>query len=419
MTKFRISAISLALALLFTIPLRADVLFSELVTVTDDSFSLYWATDQPAQCLIKYGARSLKLGSQYRETGKPVAFHFSTITGLHPGTKYYYALVCGDHPAGFSRRSPGTLVTQAPPGGELLFSFAVLTDMHVKEDISGVTFLPIRWAPMLSSGYVWKYPVDNYWAFTNRNAIEQINKQPVSFTVVTGDLTSWFTKEEFELAKSFLDQLVKPYYPMRGNHDRVENQPSDWFKKVFNRDPSYYSFNYQGFCFICLDDSRLSDGWGMISDEEFAWLEKTLAGHKNDPTFIFAHHPDGLGYPDVKKATSDKFQALLGRNPQIVACFYGHKHGAVIRIPKFGGNPIPQIMVPIVKDYPSGFGIVKVYEGGLVYNFHRTDCADCLEWSAVTRREEFGLAPFVLESGLSDRNLAYAFPEKIKRMVGK
>jgi 3',5'-cyclic AMP phosphodiesterase CpdA len=165
-----------------------------------------------------------------------------------------------------------------------------------------------------------------------------------------------------------------------------------------------------------MDDSRLSDGWGEISEKGFQWLEKTLADHKDEPTFIFSHHPNALGGPDIGKQTTARFRAIMDKNPQIIACVYGHKHRAKIVMLKSAGGEIPQIIVPSTKEYPSGFGIVRVYQSGMVYNFHRTDCADCLEWSAITRHEYYGLAPVKLLGKLSDRNMVYQFPDSIQKM---
>jgi 3',5'-cyclic-AMP phosphodiesterase len=411
--KFAIAIAILASGLVIPFAGNAQVRFAELVTVTEDSFSLYWATEKPQTCTVKYGTGFFKLHQIKSELGRPSQYHFITVAGLKPATKYFYQLNCDGALARATWLNPGGLKTQTLPQGKLLFSFALVSDIHIKEDIAGLIVLPISRAPALSPGFVWKYPNDDYWAFTVRNAVDRINQLPIDFTVVDGDLSAWFNKDEFELAKSFLDKLQKPYHVLRGNHDRQGSHPEDWFKKVFNLDQSYYSFEQKGVRFICLDDSRLSDGWGEISDEEFSWLEKELASHKSQPTFILSHRPEGIGYADIKKPTSSRFQRILSQNPQVLACFYGHGHKAEIKLLKFGNQVIPQIMVPATKEYPSGFGIIRVYQSGMVYNFHRTDCDDCLEWSAITRQEYFGLAPLTLDGKLKDRNLVHQFPNPI------
>jgi len=403
----------------FSLPAAAKILFAELVTVTEHSFELYWATDQPQTCLVKYGGNQSQLDQKKTEPGRAAAYHFLSVNNLQPGVKYFYELECRGAKAPRSRLSPGTLVTQTLPSGNLLFSFAVMTDLHQGETVAGLILLPISWLPALSPGFTWKYPVDNYWAFTARNAVEQINQYPIDFTVVDGDLSAFYSRDEFESAKNLLDHLQKPYYVLRGNHDRVGEQPEDWFKKVFNLEESAYSFSHQGFLFLCLDDTRLEDGLGEIPEKEFIWLEKKLAANKNLPTFIISHRPDELGAPDISKETVARFRAVLEKNPQVIACIHGHGHKAQIKMLKTAGQDLPIIMVPSTKEYPSGFGIIRVFENGLAYNFHRTNCADCLEWSATTRREYFGRAPSVLFGQISDRNLVYPFPEAIRALVKK
>jgi len=417
----RSAILAILCAALAALPPTADskVMFAELVTVTEHSFELYWATDRPEACLVKYGENRLSLDQQKAEPGKPQTCHFLAINNLRPGTNYFYEIECGNNKAHRSRLSPGKLQTQTLPSGKELFSFALITDLHIGETVAGLIMLPISWLPALSPGFTWKYPVDNYWAFTARSAIEQVNQYPVDFTIVNGDLSAFYNRDEFEFAKELLDRLNKPYYVLRGNHDRKGEQPEDWFKKVFNLEESAYSFSHQGFLFICLDDTRLDNGLGEIPEKEFAWLEKTLAANRQMPTFIFSHRPDELGAPDIKPQTVARFRELLGQNPQIVACFHGHRHKAQISNWKAASEHLPVILVPSTKEYPSGFGIIRVFENGLVYNFHRTDCPDCLEWSATTRQEYFGRAPSVLFGRLEDRNLVYDFPEAIRALVKK
>jgi len=411
-----LAAVLAGLAFLAPALPAAKVLYTELVTVTSDSFSLAWKTDRPEACAVKFGP-SGKTPDQEKPERAKSAFHFMTVSGLTPGEKYFYRLECAGYPAPRSRLSPGSFLTPTPPAGKLLFSFAIMSDLHVNEDVAGLIILPVSFLPALSPGFVWKYPVDNYWAFTARNAVELINTHPVEFTIVNGDLTAWFLQSEFETAKQILDRLEKPYYVLRGNHDRQGAEPRDWFKAVFNLEESAYVFEHKGFLFVYLDDTRLADGMGEISQSQFAWLEKTLAANKRKPAFIVSHRPDALGLPDITRETTSRMRAILNQNPQVVACIYGHGHKAQITFGQFAGKVLPQIMVPATKEYPSGFGVVKVYEQGFTYNFHRTECADCLEWSDVTRNEYFGMAPSTLFKKLSDRNMVFIFPEQISRMV--
>jgi len=409
------------LLFVFIIPflVYAGISNPELLSVTENSFALYWDTDKAELCAINYGATRSNMDKSWAESGKPKKFHFLEVKGLKPGKEYYYQIKCGQEKSRQTRMSPGRFTTLTLPAGKQLFSFAVLTDMHIKEDVAGLILLPGAKNASLIPGFKWKDPDDPYWNFTNRNAIERINQLKPDFTIVNGDLTSWFTEDEFLIAKQMLDKLQMPYYVLRGNHDRVEDQPEDWFKKVFGLKQSYYSFEQGGFLFICLDSVRLKDGWEDISQEQWQWLESTLRGNALEPTFIFTHYQIGIGAPGINKDDQKRFLSILEQNPQTIACFYGHQHGARVEMLKFGERTVPQIIVPTAKEYPSGFALVRVFETGFVYNFQSTDCENCLEWRSITRGEYFGLAPEINGGSLSERNFVYHFPLEIQALVKK
>ncbi len=389
----------------------------ELVTVTDTSFAVTWVTESESDGRVRYSRSKRNLDQVAEDPVENTRFHYVEVGGLEPGTEYFYRTE-SDSKKGRSRGlSPGRLVTLTPPPGKLLFEFVVMNDLHVLEDIAGLIVLPVDWIPPLSKGFTWPYPVRNYWEFTLEEAVNEVNKTDARFVVVNGDLTSWFTKHEFEVSKDMLDRLRMPYYVLRGNHDRVENNPEDYFLTVFGLKSSWYSFDYAGFHFVCLDDNRLEDGWHGFPEEEWNWFQKDLRDHFIMPTFVFAHRPIGADWADVNEDIRNRYLAILSQNRQVVGCFNAHSHrGKVVRVPEFTGDT-PHIEVPAVKEYPTGFGLVRVYEGGYMYNFFMTHSQECLEWSDMTRGEYFGLAPRILMCKLEDRNLVYEFSEKIKSML--
>ncbi len=397
--------------------LAAKISRPELLTVTEDSFTLYWETDQATGCRVEYGGQISRRDQSQEEKGGQGLFHLLKVNGLKPGTEYFYQIKCGKEISGQTPLSPEKLTTLTLPDGKLLFSFAVMNDLHINEEAAGLMLLPGAKKASLTPGFKWKDPNDPYWNFTNRSAVRQINGLSPELVIVNGDLTSWFTEAEFKLAKQMLDGLQMPYYPLRGNHDRQGAEPEDWFKKAFHLERSYYAFKQGGFLFICLDSIRLKDGWEEITPEQWTWLENTLKEHTGVPSFIFSHYPLALGGAGINKNDRKKFLDILSAYPQIIACFYGHKHGAKIGLLKLGGREIPQILVPTTKEYPAGFALVRVFENGIVYNFQPEDCENCLEWRSVTMGEYSGMAPRINGGTLQDRNFLYPFPEQIQNLI--
>jgi 3',5'-cyclic AMP phosphodiesterase CpdA len=237
-----------------------------------------------------------------------------------------------------------------------------------------------------------------------RAVIADINASEAAFTVVNGDLTSWFTREEFEMVRERLDHLDAPYHVTRGNHDRVEDAPEDYFKAVFELQSSWRSFDHQGYHFVLLDDNRLDNGLHGFPPEEFAWLQQDLESHHHMPTFIFSHRPFGAGSLVIDPRIRGRLLELLAAHSQVMAVFNGHSHKARVTRTAATGS-LPFIEVPAVKEYPVGYGRVRVYEDGFMYNYMFADCPDCREWHFLTRNEYWGLGPQVLLKRVEDRNL--------------
>lgn len=388
----------------------------ELVTVTDTSFTVSWFTKKPLRSGVSYGSDPAVPDGRAVDD-QPRRCHYLTVDGLSPGTAYYYRVETRGTARPPRALPPFSVTTLPPPPGEKIMTFAVINDLHAMEDIAGVMMLPLKWAPLLTPGFTWKFPPDNYWEFTLRATVDAINQSDASLCVVNGDLTSWFSLEEFEAVRSYLDRLDCPYYVSRGNHDRVEDNPRDYFLDTFGLASSWYSFDREGFHFIILDDNRLDNGWHGFPEEEFAWLEQDLVRSRQSPTFVFCHRPLATGGVDQIPEIRDRLLSILAANPQVAAVFNAHSHAArVATIPERTGS-MPYIEVPSVKEYPVGYGMVEVYEGGMAYNFHLADCPDCREWNHVTRDEYFGFAPRLLMNGLEDRNFVYVFPPEVRKAV--
>jgi len=343
---------------------------------------------------------------QFKSSKEPTQFHHVTIDGLTPGSTYCYQVLEGGNTGSPTPWSPGYLTTLVPPPGERLFTFATLNDMHVGEKVAGLVVIG---GVVLTPGFQWDDPNNPYWKFTNEAAVHEVNLLNADFTIAKGDVSSDFKEQEYLDCKAILDQLVNPYYVMRGNHDRVEQGP-DYYKLVFNITTTWYSFDYQGFHFLALDSVNLDNGSPEINDEEFSFLENDLATHNETKTFVFLHHTatlESFVYSLIPPHRI-RFLEILKRSPQVVGVFSGHSHRAAIT----GDRDLPDLVfaeTPAVKEYPMGFSIYEVYSTGYIQHFHRTTCAECLEWNSMTRQEYFRLAPFLQYGTTQERNFVVNF----------
>jgi predicted phosphodiesterase len=375
----------------------------ELVTVTDTSFVVTFTTDLEADTVVEYGTTPA-LGQRVRLEER-TRFHRLEVTGLAAGTSYYYQTASGRARGTVTDQSSGEVVTLTPPPGELLFTFATLNDTHVGEEVAGL--ITGTDGTPLNEGFSWPDPQNPYWGFMNRAAVAAINASPAVLTVIKGDFSSAFTEAQLLDAKAIFDGLSAPYYPVRGNHDRQGEQPADYYRQVFGRDPTWYAFTHAGHRFIVLDSVDPATGEATIAADEWAWLEAEVAALAGERVFVFLHHPV-LGMQRLESADGDRLLDLLaGRG--VVGVFSGHTHGAAIfHDARLGDAPL--VITPTSKEYPGGYALYRVYSGGYMQTFHRLDCGECREWIDLTRGEYFGTAPDLQLGKVEERNFVYVYP---------
>ncbi|MBI5480315.1 MAG: metallophosphoesterase family protein [Deltaproteobacteria bacterium] len=375
----------------------------ELVTVTDTSFVISFTTDLEADTVIEYGSTP-DLGSRARLEER-TRFHQLEVTGLSPGTRYYYRAASGRARGTVMDYSPGEVTTLTAPPGDLLFTFATLNDTHVGEGVAGL--ITGTDGTPLNEGFTWPDPANPYWRFMNRAVVDAINTSAAEFTVIKGDFTSAYTETQFLDAKAIFDGLTAPYYPLRGNHDRQGEQPADYYQQVFGRDPSWYAFTHQGHRFILLDSVDPATGEAAIAAAEWTWLEAEVAVLAGERVLVFLHHPV-LGMQRLETADGNRLLDLLqGRG--VVGIFSGHTHGAAIfHDPRLGDAPL--VTTPTSKEYPGGYALYRVHTGGYMQTFRRLDCGECREWIDITRGEYFGAAPDLQLGKVAERNFVYLYP---------
>ena len=182
----------------------------------------------------------------------------------------------------------------------LLFSFALLTDLHIS------TSNP--------------RPMEDL-----RRSIEDINQNPtIEFVVVTGDLTESGDRASIEAVKAALDELRVPFYAASGNHETTWSESGVMdFTRVFG--DSRFAFSHDGKYFIGFNSGpviRMADG--HVAPQDIAWLKHNLdsvSAAGETPIFVFTHYPLRNGDVDNWYDVTD---VLRQHNVQCV--MGGHYH---------------------------------------------------------------------------------------------
>lgn len=438
----------------------------ELVTVTDTTATITWFTGDPGD-LDEFGrprpvqadGRVLIGTSPDPRTWVPIAasgrtaYHYIEIRNLRPGTTYYWRAESGGLPAlpGLptpteltSGPAPATFSTLTPPPGREIARVAWLNDLHFGEQVAGLAYSD---SSLPGGGVPAGFPVDPdhpYWRFMGRGAVADARRLGCTVLLANGDLSNAAETAALRECRSTLDSfgtlgldprrrddLIRPgdaprYFVTRGNHDRIRDLGAhrglvdrfeEHFHAGFERGTQHFSVAVgtakARYRFVGLDSN---DGvsTGVLRDSELAYLEAELG--RGDVTIPLFHHPAsatasltaipplGGGLPQDQART---FRELLGRHDSVAGVYAGHTHRTNLSRNVETGD-VPYFEGGAVKEYPGGFTVVRLFEGGYMVNFHKTRSPDARAWSERSRGEYYGLAPMYLLGGLGERNWTYA-----------
>lgn len=201
------------------------------------------------------------------------------------------------------------------------------------------------------------------------DAIHQ--EEGVDFVVFNGDLIHDEPKWMPEVKKVY-DSLKVPYYPVKGNHDRISE--ADW-EKIWGI-PADYSFVLQERYGVILANSSNEAGDYLCVDFDF--LKNSLEAFKSlSLVFICIHisQNDWTRHGISCKAILD----LISSYPNVKAVFHGHDHdvnGIMLNQKKpyvwsghFGGSwgsPLPGYRVCEVGEDGKVITYLKSMKDGLI-----------------------------------------------------
>lgn len=454
----------------------------EMMSVTESSFELSWFTASvaqagigdirglavPSDALVRYGTRPDRLDRVVRGVSG-TAYHHVEVTGLTPGTTYYYRAESAGQVAKsrvvpridisvfndiLSRLSsgsaqpaelagvgqqagaladlaaPGVVTTLVPPPGELIATFALSNDLHVGETESGLItdgFPP----PFGSLPGQLPYPT-----VMGRAMLAGVRGHGAEHLIVNGDLTAEAEPIDVRTAYQMLSEfgavrnggsLREPtVLTTRGNHDRPHSGDqyracasvagTDRFDCTVADFPlplqTMYSAEHRGIRLIGLDTARIDSSGGTIADSQFEQLSDTLLSDPTQPTLVFGHHPvtdkaaaEAVAGPKflLDRKSAHRLEQLYAKTPGVFLHHSGHTH----RNRRTSSSVAPHVAfleVASIKEYPGGYSIVRVFEGGCMATFHRNKTPEALQWSEASSRQTFGLQPAVTLGAVADRS---------------
>lgn len=225
-----------------------------------------------------------------------------------------------------------------------------------------------------------------------RQAVREALALQPGFALITGDLTQYGTTEDFALLAELLDAFDVPVHVLPGNHD-VGNKPSSFTDDHVRTQrlalyeqwagPRYYSFEYEGLHFSCLDSNVLNSGL-PTEREQRHWLADDLAAaHDARQRILVTHYPlfwDGLdeavnensGYYTVEDPARHELASLL-REHTVSHYLAGHVH----QLREAAHGPTRFITAPATSfsvaadESLVGYRLVEVGDDGLQCQFRQ------------------------------------------------
>ncbi|MRH88926.1 phosphohydrolase [Nocardia sp. SYP-A9097] len=413
----------------------------EVVTITEQSAVLTWTTLGPNEngdpvpvetdTEVWLGPVDGALRQVFADA-EPTAFHYADVTGLEPGRRYRFEARSFGVPAtpalNVATRLPNTpeatgeFTTAVPPPGRLLRTIALANDVHYGEEISGLITagLPpgVRQEPGLAP-----YPEVMLAAILDDLHCPD---RAADHLLIAGDLTAEATPDQVAGVHQHLASwgtADRDWFACRGNHDRPHLGSDyasceayldhfDCWGESFTPRQRLGEFEVGELRLLALDTTELDSAGGTIDHAQFDRLREVLLADPDRPTLVFSHHPvttesgwSNLAGPGfiLNAANSAELQALYRSAPGVFLHHSGHTHRNRRTRPDLA-IPVEFLEVAAAKEYPGGYSLLRIYEGGYTVNFHKTRTANARRWSARSRGEYFGLLPEYTLGATADRN---------------
>jgi hypothetical protein len=265
---------------------------------TNTEMQVLWQRTAVETCTVEWGTDlTYSLGSEETTEYGGDHQHTHTITGLTPGTLYYYRVsVAAEEHTGSFRAAPATDATQ-------LKYIAYGDTRSYPADHDGV-------AASIMSEYI-------------ADPAFQTMLISVGDLVNNGNLEADWDNQFFDPTYTNIQTMLSemPYQSCMGNHEGTGVLFTKYFPYPFVSG-RYWSFDYGPAHFICVDQyTSYSTGSAQLT-----WIENDLAASTKEWNFIYLHEPGWTsGHHSNEIPVQDYIQPLCEQYG-VPIVFGGHNH---------------------------------------------------------------------------------------------
>jgi hypothetical protein len=265
---------------------------------TNTEMQALWQLCLPETCAIEWGTdTTYSLGSAHTTEYGDDHQHTYTITGLTPGTKYYYRVNAGneEHAGSF---------WSAPPADACDIKFVAYGDTRT---------YPVD-HDQVASGIVSTYSADP--------AFQSIIVA-VGDLVTQGDNESDWDNQFFDPTYLSIQAMLRnvPYQSAMGNHEQSGVLFVKYFPYPFV-DGRYWSYDYGPAHFVVVDQYT-TYGSGSAQLE---WIESDLASTSKPWKFVYLHEPGWSAGGHANNTSVQDYIQPLCEEYGVGIVFAGHNH---------------------------------------------------------------------------------------------
>ncbi|WP_280385215.1 metallophosphoesterase [Nocardia wallacei] len=418
----------------------------EVVTVTDTSVALTWTTLAPgaggtptpvaADTEVRLAPADSRTpgATHFPDGSQRTPFHYAEIDGLEPGRTYRFEAwsdgVRAAPALNVATRMPGSpectgeFTTLVPPPGRLLRTVALCNDVHFGEEVSGLIAADLPPGARQEPGLA-PYPEVMLAA-----VLDDLRRpdRGADHLILAGDLTAEATPDQTRGVRTYLDKwgvAGRDWFAARGNHDRphtgaeyggcpavADAAHHDCWGESFTARGDVIDHRVGGLRLLGLDTTEPDASGGSIDRAQFDRVRELLRADPDRPTLVFGHHPvtldsavsniAGPGFV-LNRPDATELQTLYRSAPGVFLHHSGHTHRNR-RSPADLPLHVEFLEVAAVKEYPGGYTLIRLYEGGYMATFYKTRTEASRRWSTRTRSEYLGLLPEYTLGTTTDRN---------------
>lgn len=188
------------------------------------------------------------------------------------------------------------------------FVLAQISDTHVRADDGGAALRQLT------------------------KALAQARDYQADAILLTGDLVNDERDEEYAVLAEALIDPPAPLFLMPGNHDRRDRIRAAFPRHTYLPSGPFLSYVIDDFPLrlVCVDQIVPGETHGMLTEQQAAWLDETLAAAPDKPTIVALHHPPfpthDLLFDQIGLHDRERLARVIAKHGQVIRVICGHHH---------------------------------------------------------------------------------------------